>query len=95
MRAGFGDGMPVVERKTMTDPILDRIDESLIRLIVCQIKWFLLEQRRVRKNDDWFTVERIAAELDLRRDLIPSLHALKQLSASPSIEARDGLIRHA
>lgn len=77
----------------MTPTNDDRIQRTLIDLIAGNIQMFLLDQRRARRNDSWFTVAQIADELDMRPHLVLYYLALKQLVANPLIERFEGQIR--
>ena len=77
----------------MTPTNDDRIQRTLIDLIAGNIQMFLFDQRRARRNDNWFTVAQIADQLDMRLHLIPFYLALKQVAANPVIERFDGQVR--
>lgn len=76
-------------------PTNDDIEKAGIKCLAATIRAFLLEERRINRTDNWFTIEHIADELDLRSDLIPYYLALKQLAGHPNIEAFNGRIRWA
>ena len=75
-------------------PTNDRIEQTLIGIIAFNIQMFLFEQRRMLKNDGWFTVAQIADELYLPPYFVPFYSALKQLAGSARIERFDGQVRY-
>lgn len=74
-------------------PTNNGVDPVLIDIMECNIRLFLSGQRRLERNPNWFTVEQIADELDMRSQLIPFYLALKKLSANPNIDPLNGGIR--
>lgn len=73
---------------------LTTIDQAAVNIIHARAQWFLWDQRHRRGNDNWFTVEQIADDFGKRPPLIPLILALKDLSATGSIERDDGRVRH-
>jgi len=93
MRARCGGRKPVGERTTMT-PTNNGFDQRLINLIADAIQSFLRQQRRIQRSDDWFSVDKIAAELKLGSLRTECLFALLHLNLSGKLETSGARCRH-
>lgn len=72
-----------------------KFDADMADCVANIVQFFLLDERRVRKNDHWFSVEEVADELKLRGHLlVPYIRALGKLVDGRKIEGRDGCMRH-
>lgn len=57
------------------------------------IEFFLTDERLVRKNDHWFSVEEVADALKLRPVALRYIAALELLVRTDKVEGRDGCMR--
>jgi hypothetical protein len=72
-----------------------RFDAQMTDCLASAIQFFLLDERRIKKNDRWFSVKEVADELKLRRHLlVPYIRALRKLVDGGKLEGLDGCMRH-
>ena len=71
----------------------DDFDAKFNRRLANIIEFFLIDERLVRKNDHWFSVEEVADALKLRPVALRYMAALELLVRTDKVEGRDGCMR--
>ncbi len=90
---GWGIAMSVRKEPLMTDLMLND-DPDLVRNCAASIAGFLVTQRVVLGNNQWFTVPEIVEALNLRSAPTIAILAFRQVRSKRIIEMYDGAIRY-
>ncbi len=91
---GLGIAMPVRKEPLMTDLMLND-DPELVDNCAASIAGFLVAQRAVLGNNQWFTVPEIVEALNLRSALTIAILAFRQVRGLRIIEMHNSAIRYA